>query len=159
MKKLIFTIALLIASVASFAQKTAVDDIINHFKGKENVQLIDLPKAMIGMAMGKVDDADVKAILSNINHVRVITMDDCSKKVRKNFAEDVTKLNGNGYEEMVRANDNGDKALIMTKMKGDDITEVLILDDEPDECNFVQILGTIKKQDIDKLVNMTGNKK
>ena len=78
---------------------------------------------MIGMAMGKVDDADVKTILSNINHVRVITMDDCSKKVRKNFAEDVTKLNRNGYEEMVRANDNGEKRLIMTKMKGDDITK------------------------------------
>lgn len=100
----------------------------------------------------------ISDLAKNIESVNVLSMDECSDKMKKDVSERVNNLKGKGYEEMLRAKDNDQNVLILTKMNGEDIKELLLLTVEDNENCLIQIKGNIKKEDIDKIMGMVGKK-
>ena len=85
----------------------------------------------------------------------VLELEDCSKKVKDDFADAVSKLNTSKYETLVKSNDDDEKVNILLKTSKDTIKEMLIVDIDGDEATLVQIKGKIKRSDIDKMVKFS----
>lgn len=160
MKKVLFTLLLVMATFA--ANATTPDEIFTMFKHMPNASYTHLPKLLIkaGLACGKNDvDDDAKDIAKNIakkvSSISVLELEDCSKKVKDDFTEAVSKLNTGKYETLVKSNDDDEKVNILLKTSKDTIKEMLIVDIEGDEATLVQIKGKIKRSDIDKMVKFS----
>ena len=131
--------------MATFAANaTTPDEIFTMFKQMPNASYTHLPKLLIkaGLACGKNDvDNDAKDIAKKVSSISVLELEDCSKKVKDDFAEAVSKLNTGKYETLVKSKDT--------------IKEMLIVDIDGDEATLVQIKGKIKRSDIDKIVKFS----
>ena len=156
MKKVLFTLLLAMATFA--ANSTTPDEIFAMFKHMPNASYTHLPKLLIkaGLACGKGDvDDDAKDIAKKVSSISVLELEDCSKKVKDDFAEAVSKLNTGKYETLVKSNDDDEKVNILLKTSKDTIKEMLIVDIDGDEATLVQIKGKIKRSDIDKMVKFS----
>ena len=157
MKKVLFTLLLAMATFAVNA--TTPDEIFAMFKHMPNASYTHLPKLLIkaGLALGKDDDDDddAKDIAKKVSSISVLELEDCSKKVKDDFAEAVSKLNTSKYETLVKSNDDDEKVNILLKTSKDTIKEMLIVDIDGDEATLVQIKGKIKRSDIDKMVKFS----
>lgn len=157
MKKVLFILLLAMATFA--ANATTPDEIFTMFKHMPNASYTHLPKLLIkaGLALGKDDDDDddAKDIAKKVSSISVLELEDCSKKVKDDFAEAVSKLNTGKYETLVKSNDDDEKVNILLKTSKDTIKEMLIVDIDGDEATLVQIKGKIKRSDIDKMVKFS----
>lgn len=151
MKKIIFTIMLMIAWAANITAQS-VDDLFKEFKNKTNVEYIEIPKALMSMASTFVKNDDGSDIIKRVNHITILNIDNNSQ-LCQDFAQKAMSLNKNGYETMVNSNEDNEKTLILVKTKNDNITEMVVLDIEPNECSLIQIKGKLRPSDIEKLNN------
>ena len=162
MKKLFLTMCLVIVAHTAFAQ--TADNLIDQFKNEPKAEFVHIPRLM--MAMGKItpksgiydkDDPTGNDIIKKISSMRMLDLGCCSPDTKQRFQNAIANLNTNGYEELVRVNDNGEKTRILTKMKGETICELLILNGGNDDCTIVEIKGKIRTSDLSKLINAQGN--
>lgn len=151
MKKTIFTIILMTAWAANMAAQS-VDDLYKEFKGKENVEYIEVPKVMMSMASSFVKKDDGGDFIKRIDHVRILNIENDSQ-LCNTFAQKAMNLKRDGYETMVNSNEDNEKTLILVKTKKENITEMVVLDIEPNECSLIQIKGKLRPSDIEKLNN------
>lgn len=149
MKKIIFTLVLMMTAATNLSAQT-VDDIFNAFKDKPNVQFVNIPKALMSMASGAVEDNEKKELLKKMDSLRVLGIEG-DEDLAKQFQEKVQKLSKKGYEQMVNSNEDGEKAQILVKTKDDAITEMLVISIDGNECALVQICGNIRPEDVKKL--------
>lgn len=149
MKKIIFTLVLMLTAATNLSAQT-VDDIFNAFKDKPNVQFVNIPKALMSMASGAVEDNEKKELLKKMDSLRVLGIEG-DEDLAKQFLEKVQKLSKKGYEQMVNSNEDGEKAQILVKTKDDAITEMLVISIDGSECALVQICGNIRPEDVKKL--------
>lgn len=149
MKKIIFTLVLMLTAATNLSAQT-VDDIFNAFKDKPNVQFVNIPKALMSMASGAIEDNEKKELLKKMDSLRVLGIEG-DEDLAKQFQEKVQKLSKKGYEQMVNSNEDGEKAQILVKTKDDAITEMLVISIDGNECALVQICGNIRPEDVKKL--------
>lgn len=149
MKKIIFTLVLMLTAATNLSAQT-VDDIFNAFKDKPNVQFVNIPKALMSMASGAIEDNEKKELLKKMDSLRVLGIEG-DEDLAKQFQEKVQKLSKKGYEQMVNSNEDGEKAQILVKTKDDAITEMLVISIDGSECALVQICGNIRPEDVKKL--------
>ena len=130
---------LVIVAHTAFAQ--TADNLIDQFKNEPKAEFVHIPRLM--MALGKIavksniDDKDDRKsynIVKKISSMRVLDLGYCPSDTKQRFQSALGNLNTNGYEELVRVNDNGEKTRILTKMKGETICELLILNGGNDDC-------------------------
>ena len=151
MKKTIFTIMLMTVWAANMAAQS-VDDLFKEFKNKPNVEFIEIPKAMMSMASTFAKKDDGSDIIKRVNHLTILNIDNNSQLCQA-FAQKAISLSRNGYETMVNSNEDNEKTLVLVKTKNDNITEMVVLNIEPNECSLIQIKGKLRPSDIEKLNN------
>lgn len=151
MKKIIIAIIMMIAWVGNMSAQT-VDDLFKEFKGKTNVEYIEVPQMMMWVAKTFVKNDDGDGIMKRIHHIKTINIENDSE-LCETFAQKAKSLNRNGYETMVSSNEDNEKTLILVKTKKDNITEMVILNIEPNDCSLTQIKGKLRPSDIEKLNN------
>ena len=98
------------------------------------------------------EDKDAIRIIKHIDSVRVLDLEECSADVKAEFYNETKNFNAKGYDELISTIEDGDKTLILTKGKGDTITELLILETGKDDCELVQIKGKITQSEIEQIV-------
>lgn len=152
MKKVLFILLLAMATFA--ANATTPDEIFAMFKNLPKATYTHLPKLLIktGMALEKIDVNEVKDIAKCVSSIKVLNLEDCSKKVKDDFVEATAKLKTDKYETLVKSNDDDEKFEVLLKTSKDVIKELLVVDIDGDEAQLAQIKGKIKRSDIDKLV-------
>lgn len=152
MRKLLFTAAMLL--VCQFVAAQTVERIIEKFKNEDNVTCVNLPKSLIGIAKVAVDDEKTAQILEKIDAIRLIVIDEVSGSTRRKFNKEVKKLDFSGYDEMLRTKDDGETVKIMSKLgDGENISDLIVLTDERDECVLIHIEGSISPEDVQALVD------
>lgn len=149
MKKILFTLALMIAAATSLSAQN-VDDLFKEFRDKPNVQFVNIPKALMSVIANKTNSEENKERLKNIELVRVLQIEN-DKDLLDQFAKKVKKLSKKDYEQMVNSNEEGQKAQILVKTDGEVLKEVLIISIEEDECALVQVCGELRPEDLEKL--------
>ncbi len=150
MKKNMILMLVLLISTATSAMAQSVDDIFNEFKDKPNVEFVDIPKTMMGLAAGAAKEGKGGDLMKKIDSIRILSIENDSQ-LKAQFENKVKDLSKKGYEQMVNSNDGGEKAQILVKTKGEKVTEMLIISIEADECALVQISGDISPEDVQKL--------
>ena len=151
MKKTIFTIMLMTIWAANMAAQS-VDDLFKEFKNKTNVEYIEIPKVMMSMASTFVNKDNGGEIVKRVNHITILNIEN-DPQLCQDFAQKAISLNRNGYETMVNSNEDNEKTQVLVKTKNENITEMVVLNIEPNECSLIQIKGKLRPSDIEKLNN------
>ncbi len=151
MKKTIFTIMLMTVWVANLAAQS-VEDLFKEFKDKANAEYIEIPKAMMSMASTFAKKDEGSDIIKRVSHLSILNIEN-DPQLCRDFSKRALSLSRNGYETMVNSNEDNEKTLILVKTKNENITEMVVLNIEPNECSLIQIKGKLRASDIDKLSN------
>lgn len=149
MKKTIFTIMLMTVWAANMAAQS-VEDLFKEFKKKSNVEYIEIPKIMMSMASTFVKKDNASDIIKRVNHISILNIEN-DPQLCQDFAQKAISLNRHGYETMVSSNEDNEKTLILVKTKNENLTEMVVLNIEPNECSLIQIKGKLRPSDIEKL--------
>ena len=156
MKKIIATLALIIACQATFAQN--IDTLFSQFKDKEGADYMNIPTLMLKFmrTFTKSNNDKSYRFIKGIKSVKVLDMEDCTQEVKAEFLQKVQKLNLNGYETLVQTKEDGEEVQLIAKMDEENINDLIILITGKDECGLTLMKGKIKKEDIN--VMMTDDK-
>ena len=156
MKKIIATLALIIACQATFAQN--IDTLFSQFKDKEGADYMNIPTLMLKFmrTFTKSNNDKSYRFIKGIKSVKVLDMEDCTQEVKAEFLQEVQKLNLNGYETLVQTKEDGEEVQLIAKMDEESINDLIILITGKDDCGLTFMKGKIKKEDIN--VMMTDDK-
>ena len=153
MKKIIATLALIIACQATFAQN--IDTLFSQFKDKEGADYMNIPTLMLKFmrTFTKSNNDKSYRFIKGIKSVKVLDMEDCTQEVKAEFLQEVQKLNLNGYETLLQTKEDGEEVQLIAKMDEENINDLIILITGKDECGLTLIKGKIKKEDINVMMN------
>jgi len=156
MKKIIATLALIIACQGIFAQN--IDTLFNQFKNKEGADYMNIPTLMLKFmrTFTKSNNDKSYRFIKGIKSVKVLDMEDCTQKVKAEFLKEVQKFKLNGYETLVQTKEDGEEVQLIAKMDEENINDLIILITGKDDCGLTLMKGKIKKEDIN--VMMTDDK-
>jgi hypothetical protein len=165
MKKLVILLFLLLP-FASMAQSNPTDYLFDKYAGREGVESVNVPHLLIWFARWFVDDEDqdAKEILSQVNSVHVLNIEDKELNNRTDF---YTELRASGaldqlkekYDLLLETNDHGDRVHIFARMDKMNYIRELIIIVGGQENTLVSIIGRmdIKKiADLDRSLHIGG---
>lgn len=153
MKK-VMMMAVLAFMAMSVQAQMSVNGLMKKYKNSPKAEYVHVPKVMITLAKAiKTGDADdYTKYLKNIDSIKVLDMEDCSKAVKQQFFKDVARLKTVGYEELMTAKEAKEQTVILTKRNKAGIKELVIVDSGDDNAALIQILGNIKNSEIQKII-------
>lgn len=156
MRKIIATLALIIACQATFAQN--IDTLFSHYKDKEGADYMNIPTLMLKFicTFTKSNNDKSYKFIKGIKSVKLLDMEDCTPEVKADFLQETKNLSLNGYETLVQTKEDGEEVKLLAKMDDEAINELIILITGKDECGLTLMKGKIKKEDIN--VMMTDDK-
>ena len=144
MKKIIATLALIIACQATFAQN--IKSIIDEFKEVKGVEYTKVPRWVFLLGNNK-----------GIKSICYLNLESCPSEVKEDFRQKVNQLEG--YEVLFRGKEGGEMYKLIAKKNNETIRELIILITGKDDCGLTLMKGKIKKEDIAQLVNEQTSKK
>lgn len=153
MKKMMLTALVAMFSLAAVCGTP--DEIFEKFRSLPKAEYMHVPKLLLkmGTTYAKSEGNDAAAhIASKLTSVRVLDLEDCSKRVKADFAKDISGLKLTGYESLLKANGDGERVEVLIRQQGSVIREMLIVNSGDDDCQLVQLKGKISQKDIDQLV-------
>ena len=153
MKKIIATLALIIACQATFAQN--IDTLFSQFKDKEGADYMNIPTLMLKFMRTFTKSNNDKSyhFIKGIKSVKVLDMEDCTQEVKAEFLQEVQKLHLNGYETLLQTKEDGEEVQLIAKMDEENINDLIILITGKDDCGLTLMKGKIKKEDINVMMN------
>ena len=153
MKKIIATLALIIAWQATFAQN--IDTLFSQFKDKEGADYMNIPTLMLKFmrTFTKSNNDKSYRFIKGVKSVKVLDMEDCTQEVKAEFLQEVQKLNLNGYETLLQTKEDGEEVQLIAKMDEENINDLIILITGKDDCGLTLMKGKIKKEDINVMMN------
>ena len=153
MKKIIATLALIIACQATFAQN--IDTLFSQFKDKEGADYMNIPTLMLKFmrTFTKSNNDKSYRFIKGIKSVKVLDMEDCTQEVKAEFLQEAKKLKLSGYETLVQTKEDGEEVQLIAKMDEENINDLIILITGKDECGLTLMKGKIKKEDINVMMN------
>ena len=153
MKKIIATLALIIACQATFAQN--IDTLFSQFKDKEGADYMNIPTLMLKFmrTFTKSNNDKSYRFIKGIKSVKVLDMEDGTQEVKAEFLQEVQNLNLNGYETLLQTKEDGEEVQLIAKMDEENINDLIILITGKDDCGLTLMKGKIKKEDINVMMN------
>ena len=156
MKKIIATLALIIACQGTFAQN--IDTLFSQFKDKEGADYMNIPTLMLKFMRTFTKSNNDKSyhFIKGIKSIKVLDMEDCTQEVKAEFLQEAKKLKWNGYETLVQTKEDGEEVQIIAKIDKGNINDLIILITGKEDCGITLMKGKSKKEDIN--VIMTDDK-
>ena len=153
MKKIIATLALIIACQATFAQN--IDTLFSQFKDKEGADYMNIPTLMLKFmrTFTKSNNDKSYRFIKGVKSVKVLDMEDCTQEVKAEFLQEAKKLKLSGYETLLKTKEDGEEVQLIAKMDEENINDLIILITGKDECGLTLMKGKIKKEDINVMMN------
>lgn len=152
MKKILMVAALMIASVAMFAQNGK--SIYLKYSDRENVSAVFISSAMFRM-IGNIPDLQVEE--DNVNLTPIIKtlkgfylLETANPEIRESIITDVNSfVESSKYELLMEAKDSGDIVRIYTVGDEQTVESFVMLACEPEEITFICIDGKMARSDLD----------
>lgn len=152
-RKIVLSLLLVFACQMAFCQSAS--SVFNEFRDKKHAEYVSVPKLMLSVAAAKVKDGNVAALLKEIDEAKVLTLNDCSKSVRKKFSKRLSELSSNGYSEFTGLKKGkADGMTILVKEKGETINEIVALSSSDSTCIGLLITGNINSEDVAAIIGM-----
>ena len=155
MKKVLFAFLMLLSCQLAFCQTAG--SVFDDFRDKKHAEYISVPRLLTAVAASKMKDGKLASVVKNVKEAKVLTLNDCSKSVRRKFAKKVTALSKKGYDNFTGMKSGKDKDItVLVKQDGETISEIvaLVLNDEV--CVGILVVGSINVDDVAALIGMVG---
>jgi len=155
MKKIAIIAASMLLSAVAFAQDGK--QIYNKYSDERNVSAVYISPAMFKM-IGKLPDMEIADDDINLTQtVNSLTgfylIDSENLSVNGNLKRDVERFVKSGnYEMLMEVKDDGEKVNIYTIGKGDELTSLVFLASESDECTFISLEGKMSRAQVEKIL-------
>ncbi len=148
---LIILLFAVLTPIATQAQ-SSVNKFFNKHSGHEGAISVDIGGLLIKMvAKVAADEHETTEILSDINRLKVLVLEDQSPITNKEMSGFVDKLHQDKFEELMTIRTGEMNVNFFIKEKKDMITNVLILVKEADNFIMLNLKGKIKFSDLQKL--------
>jgi hypothetical protein len=156
MKTLIINLALMVYSVALFAQQSAVDKLFDKYSGQEGFTTVYVSKYMFNLfAQIESNDEDFKdfeEVVSKLNSIKILASDDTQQPAGINFYHEIMKeLPVEQYQELMRVKEKDQDMKFLIREEQGQIKELLLIVGGSDENVLISIQGNIDLETISKL--------
>lgn len=152
MNKLFSLVILLFLSISINAQVDAIDRFFEKYQDDEEFTMVYVSPKMFELfatVAGDELDAELKSLVKDLKGLKVLKTETNAVQVYKDA---VKKIPTNEYELLMTARDDGQNIKVLTKTKGNDIIEeLLLLVGGKDEFVLVSFVGNINLNDLAKI--------
>ena len=154
MNKLFSLVILLLLSISVNAQNDAIDRFFEQYQDDEEFTMVYVSPKMFQMfakVAGDELDAELQNLVKDLKGLKVLKTETNSLEVYKDA---VKKIPTKEYELLMTARDEGQNIKVLTKTKGDEvIEELLLLVGGADEFVLVSFVGNINLNDLAKVAS------
>ncbi|MBR4367266.1 MAG: DUF4252 domain-containing protein [Bacteroidaceae bacterium] len=152
MKKLFALLVLVFTCQIVFCQ--TYTDVINQFKDKEGVEFTELSKALLSVALSDAD-AQSKAVMKNIECMKVLELTESSETIKKDFLAQAAKMESK-YNKLVESNENDEINIIFIDGDEDNAKAFIVVSAEGEECQMMVMEGKISLDSLGKIMDIMG---
>ena len=139
-------------SFSAQAQTDAIDRFFDSYQDDENFTMVYVSPKMFQMfakVAGDELDAELQGLVKDLKGLKILNTEVNPLQVYKDALK---KIPTDEYELLMTARDDGQNIKILTKTKGDDIIEeLLLLVGGKDEFTLVSFVGNINLNDLAKV--------
>ena len=154
MNKLFSLAILLFLGLSVNAQNDAIDRFFETYQDNEEFTMVYVSPKMFQMfakVAGDELDAELQGLVNDLEGLKVLKTETNSLQVYKDA---IKKIPTNEYELLMTARDDGQNIKILTKTKGEDIIEeLLLLVGGEEEFILVSFVGNINLNDLAKVAS------
>jgi hypothetical protein len=159
MKKRWSLLMLLVVPVLMMAQNP-MDSLYEEYAGKKGFTSVNISPEMFRMFAEKkidtthIDDADSKEainMISNMNGMKILTYSKKDPRDNSFYEEIKRSFNFDEYAELMKVKEENTDVTFYIKRKGDMISEMLMVADEPDETVVMNFSGLFNMRTVSRL--------
>ena len=152
MKKLFALFVLVFTCQVAFCQ--TYTEVINKFKDKPGVEFTEIPKMLLSMALSEAD-SQTKAIMKNIDCMKVLDLEECSEAIKKDFLTQAGKME-NKYNKLVEGTEDGETTIIFVDGDEDSAKAIIIIHAEAKDCGMMVFEGKLSVTALEKIMDFMG---
>lgn len=154
MNKLLSLVLTLFVMVSSQAQNDAIDRFFDNYQDNEDFTMVYVSPKMFEMfadVAGEELDVEFQNLVKDLKGLKVLRTETDAGSVYKAALD---KIPTNEYELLMTARDDGQKINILTKTKGENVMEeLLLLVGGKEEFILVSFVGNIDLNDLAKVAS------
>lgn len=154
MKRFILILALLLP-MAVLAQKTPVDKLFDKYANQKGFTTVNISGKLLGFASQlETGDEEVGAMLSGLNGIRVLTVEDAELNKKLDFYAELEKegfFKNNEFEVLMEVTDADEIVRFLAKDAGNGKISDLLLVVGGDDNVLISISGIIDPANIGKI--------
>ena len=142
------------------AQNMAADKLYEKYAGQENITAVNISSEMFQMMAGmevdtaNMEDEEAKQVMeavSKMDGMKILTYKKEDKKDNSFYKDVKNTFDPDNYVEMMSIKDNDSDVKFYARRKGDKISELLMIADDPGETVFMNFSGLFGMETISKI--------
>lgn len=146
-------LVVLTALTLTLQAQPSFDNLFSKYAKEAHSESVRVGPLMMRIARLCSDDCEDAKILSHIHEIRVVSLDECTSRVKDQFREEAKQLSfGKDIEMLMEVSDNEDQMQIFIERNGDRIKEFVLVNVGADPC-LIRMRGSILESEIDRLIN------
>lgn len=149
MKKLFALLVLVFTCQMAFCQ--TYDEVINKYKDKEGAEYNEVPKMLLSMALSEAD-SQTKAVMKNIDCMKVLELDGCTQDIKKDFLVQAGKMETK-YNKLVENSEDGETNIIFVDGDEDNAKAIIVISASDEECAMMVMEGKLSLTSLEKIMD------
>lgn len=137
------------------------DRIFARFRHEPGAIHMRIPKFLLRMGekamaeSGETDEEDKMSaeLINSIDNLRILVLEDCSRKVQRDFIRMSSRMDLKGFEKILQVKDDEDKVDIWVKGNNGVIGEAVFVIGG-DDCVLLHFKGEFREEDLGRLMEM-----
>ena len=157
MKKITLILSLLLIALPFYAQNKSIDELFDKYSGQEGFTCVNINGGLLTLASWMEDDKESKEMLKDLNHVRILAMEDKSIKNVNFYKEIIASIPVKDYVELMTVKEKDKDVKFLVKQANVYITELLMIVGGKDNA-LISIIGKIDPKNLSKMSHMMNGK-
>jgi hypothetical protein len=153
MKKLSLIFSLLILAIPFYAQNKSIDELFDKYSGQEGFTSVNINGGLLTLASWMEDDKDTKDLIKDLNHVRILAMEDNSVKNVNFYKELIASIPVKDYVELMTVKEKDQDVKFLVKQSDGYINELLMIVGGKDNA-LISIIGKIDPKNLSKMTKI-----
>lgn len=149
MKKLLALLVLVFTCQMAFCQ--TYDEVINKFKDKEGAEFTEVPKMLLSMALSEAD-SQTKAVMKNIECMKVLELSDCGEAIKKDFLVQAGKMEAK-YNKLIESSEDGETNIIFVDGDDDNAKAIIVISADDKDCEMLVMEGKLSLESLEKIMD------
>ena len=149
MKKILMTLALVLASQLAYCQ--TFNEVVDQLKALPQAQYQEMNKELLKMVSAGIEEEAVKKVFDNVECMKMLIITDADEATRTTFMEKVSTFKTR-YEKIAEESEEGQYVYVFSEKSEDDKTKCIIMAAAADSsCQLICFEGNLNLSDLEAL--------